>query len=330
MANNKKHKRPKKITYNPPFPDSVLNESIGNLALREETLNLLLGAGLNTIRDVLVRCETDFYKICKFNKKNLFDVKNAVKKRNLFLRPLPTNETQAQPSNNADNGKNKPQKEQNVRIQNQPAQQTQPNKQQANTNQVKQQVAQTNANQSNKQPVAQVNTNQNNKQKNKKQQVIPGVNAPLVLKTLPEKPPRPVHVPIKEESDAYVKINKGGKWGFRDRDTKIMVVPTIYDEVFNYKGDICCVQKDEKFGFINRKGEEIIPIIYDCATSFSEGYACVFKGDYCGYINLNNETVIDFKYTAGTPVINGECRVKKENKWGELHLDNPNEVRWII
>ena len=326
MANNKKHKRPKKITYNPPFPDSVLNESIGNLALREETLNLLLGAGLNTIRDVLIRCETDFYKICKFNKKNLFDVKNAIKKRDLFLRPIPITETQNQNSANVEGGKNKQQNQPNKAQQ--PTQQTKTQNQPAPQNKAQQPVQQGKQTQ-NKQGV-QASASQNAKQKNKKQQVIPGVNAPLVLKTLPEKPPRPVHVPIKEESDAYVKINKGGKWGFRDRDTKIMVVPTIYDEVFNYKGDICCVQKDEKFGFINRKGEEIIPIIYDCATSFSEGYACVFKGDYCGYINLNNETVIDFKYTAGTPVINGECRVKKENKWGELHLDNPNEVRWII
>lgn len=294
---NKKHSKPD--GYKPPFPDAVLAEPVTNLSLREETSSLLLGANVTTVGDVLRRCETDFYKICKFNKKNLLDVKAAVKKRNLFLKPTPVKESReaSQPSETPERGA-KPQ-------QNQGKAQKQDNK-----------------NGNRQLPQANVQNERDKKPKAK--------DAPYVMTTIPQKPPRPVKAVVKDEPDRYVKINKNGLWGFRDRNSKDMAVPAVYDEVFSFKEELCCVQKDEKFGFINREGEEIIPIVYDCATSFSEGVACVFKGEHCGYINAQGETVIDFKFDAGTPVINGECRVKKNGKWGELHLDKPEEIRWII
>jgi hypothetical protein len=131
-----------------------------------------------------------------------------------------------------------------------------------------------------------------------------------------------------EPQDIYIKVNKSGKWGFSDRSGKIVIEP-IYDEVFYFKEDLCCVEKDELFGFINRQGEEVIPIIYECALSFSEGLACVYKGGKCGYINAQNEMVIDFKFDAGTSFIEGSSRVKRDGKWGELRLESPNEIRWI-
>ncbi len=303
------HKKSKPDGYKPPFPDAVLAEPITNLTLREETSSLLLGANVTTVGDVLRRCETDFYKICKFNKKNLLDVKAAVKKRNLFLKPAPVKDDAPSPNpsetSDAQNRRpqpapiGKPQQNQNGKPQNQ-------NKQRQDKNGKR----------------IQPNDQRGVKPKAKE--------TPYVMTTLPEKPPRPVKVAIKEEPDAYVKINKNGLWGFRDRNSKDMAVPAVYDEVFSFKEDLCCVQKEEKFGFINREGEEIIPIVYDCATSFSEGLACVYKGEHCGYINKQGETVVDFKFDAGTPVVNGECRVKKNGKWGEMHLDNPEEIRWII
>ena len=89
-------------------------------------------------------------------------------------------------------------------------------------------------------------------------------------------------------------------------------------------------EKDNRFGFIDREGNEVIPIEYDCALSFSEGYACVYKNNKCGYINKNNEIVVDFRFDAGTHVIDGSCRVKKDRQMGELFIDNPEEIRWII
>ena len=298
----------KSDNYKPPFPDNVLSEPVTNLSLREETSSLLLGANVSTVGDVLKRTETDFYKICKFNKKNLLDVKAAVKKRNLFLKPLPQKES-------SDDGKGNPDKRVSTAAQG--------NKQPSKSEQASKPIREDK--QSKAQSEKSLSPGGGKEKKNKSDR-----ETPYVMTTLPEKPPRPTKTVIKDAPDRYVKINKNGLWGFRDRNSKDMAVPAVYDEVFSFKEDLCCVQKDEKFGFINRQGEEIIPLIYDCATSFSEGVACVFKGDSCGYIDTNGETVVDFKYDAGTPVSNGECRVKKNGKWGELHIDNPDDVRWII
>lgn len=311
------NRKPKQDTYKPPFPDGVLAEPIENLTLREETAVLLIGAKITTIGDVVKRCETDFYKICKFNKKNLLDVKAAVKKRNLFLKPLPVKDVTADPARPSPDGQDR-------RNQNDDkAQQSKDGRDRAissvSSARPQQNPSKPQQNQSNKQKP------QRQDKKNKFEKEVP-----YVMQTIPERPPRPVKVAVKEESDRYVKINKNGLWGFRDRNSKDMAVPAVYDEVFSFKEELCCVQKDEKFGFINRQGEEIVPLIYDCATSFSEGLACVYKGENCGYIDKENNVVIGFKFDAGTPVVGGECRVKKNGKWGELHVDNPEEIRWII
>lgn len=299
MGNNNRryrHKRPPvQDNYQPPFSEEVLSRPVTDLKLREDTAKLLADAGVKTLYDVAKREEKDFYKIHTFNKKNLLDVKNAIKIFKITLKPSPE-KTDEKAEGSANDGK-KP---------------------------------------TEKQPSAQQRDGRNaNKPQNGNKDRKKNAEEPFVMTCKPEKPPRPKIVPVKEEPDIYVKVNRGGKWGFKSRNGKQEVEP-IYDEVFNYKENLCCVEKDERFGFIDREGNEVIPIEYDCATSFSEGYACVFKKDKCGYINAANETVIDFKFDAGTPIIGGECRVKKDGKWGELHVNKDedgnvklSDIRWI-
>lgn len=287
----KKRTKPIREDYKPPFDAETLSLSVAVLGLREDTAALLGKAGISTLYDVVVREEKDFYRISTFNKKNLFDVKNSLKGRKLFLRPSAQPEDSRKEQRNNDKPVDK-----NAR----PSQNREKERRDAKT---REQVKQ--------------------KEEN------------FVMTVKPPKPPRPKIQAVKEEPDAYVKVNKGGKWGFKERNGKQKVDP-IYDEVFCYKENLCCVEKDEKFGFIDREGEVVIPIVYDCATSFSEGYAVVFKKDKCAYIDRENNNVTAFIFDAATPVIDGECRVKKDGKWGEMHISkNENgfivvsEIRWI-
>jgi hypothetical protein len=311
MANNRRYRnrKPTKVdNYDPPFKEEILSQGIEILNLRENTQNLLIGARVTTIIDVVKKEDKDFYKISTFNKKNLFELKNALKANKLFLKPTPEME-------NTEKSEDKKTGVDNNRQQNgrQPNGRTQESRQ--NTH-----------------------PNNNNKRERRDNQV------PYVETTRIVRPEKPVTEVVKEAPDIYVKVNKNGKWGFKNREGKQVIEP-LYDEVFNFKEELCCVQKDDLFGFVNRNGEEVVPIIYSCASSFSEGLACVFKGDKCGYVNNNNEVIIDFKFDAGTSVINGECRVKKEGKWGELHIKPPagneaeavlpfelgiDNIRWII
>ena len=90
-------------------------------------------------------------------------------------------------------------------------------------------------------------------------------------------------------------------------------------EVMNYS--------EEKYGFINKKGEEVIPCQYSWFTaSFSEGLALAYKGDKCGYINKEGQEVIPFIYENGednygyeVPCGSFSCGlavVCRDNKWG--------------
>lgn len=281
-----RHKRPQqvKIDYKPPFDENLLKEPVSSLRLREDTQKLLDGASLKTLYDLVVREDKDYYRIHTFNKKNLMDVKNALRAKKLYLRPTEEKTEESVKEKKPIKEEKKPNKE----------------------------------------------------ERQEGKQSRSDLSEGFVSATKVERPERPKPVVVKEEPDIYVKVNRGGKWGFKDRTGKQVVEP-VYDEVFSFKGDLCCVEKDEKFGYINRQGEIIIPIEYDCATSFSEGYACVFRKDKCGYIDVNNGVVIDFVFDAGTPIIDGECRVKKDGKWGELHLIKdedgvitPGEIRWIV
>jgi hypothetical protein len=131
-----------------------------------------------------------------------------------------------------------------------------------------------------------------------------------------------------EDPNAYIIFEKDGKRGLK-KGGKIVVEAT-YTDIFGFKEDLCCVEVDDKYGFINEEGEFIIEAKYDLASSFSEGFACVYKGEFAGYIDKTGETVIPFKYDAATQVKNGSCRVKKDHRWGELTITDPDNVRWIV
>ncbi len=124
--------------------------------------------------------------------------------------------------------------------------------------------------------------------------------------------------PVPMEKDRFTKFQRVGKWGFKDENGK-EVIPPIYDEVFSFKEDYACVEKNDLFGYINRSNELTIPYKYICAGSFSSGLACVSLSEKCGYINPEDEVVIPFIYEAGTAFgEDGTARAKKDGKWGIL------------
>ena len=56
------------------------------------------------------------------------------------------------------------------------------------------------------------------------------------------------------------------------------------------------VKRNGRFGFIDKKGNEVIPIKYDGVEDFFEDLAVVKLNDKWGCINKENEVIIPFKY----------------------------------
>ncbi|MFA5449267.1 MAG: WG repeat-containing protein [Clostridia bacterium] len=85
--NNKRKKKGPADNYVPPFDAGLLAEPIENLELTAEVMEKLKKGNVLTLLDVAKRREKDFYTISTFNKRNLFELKNAVKKKRFKLRP---------------------------------------------------------------------------------------------------------------------------------------------------------------------------------------------------------------------------------------------------
>ena len=309
------------------------------MPLSDDLKGKLAKGNVTSLLDIVKRTEKDFFRIPTFNKKNLIELKRFLDGRSLYLRPMPEPKA-AEPNAEAPkkqdgelqnaNGREvaaaqRPQRKDDRQNGTRNREDREPNQQRnGNRNDKNQQRADRN-------PQARDDRNRQAK-KGEKQQSKSRIWAPDGISEQATKAERekrrPKRPQVQSVPDAYVKLNKNGKWGFTDRQGK-ETVPPIYDEVFAYKEDFCCFEKDGLFGFIDRQGEEVIPPVYECAASFSEGLACVFKNGNCGYINKQNEVVVDFKFDAGTAVIDGNCRVKREGKWGELWIERPLEIRWI-
>lgn len=58
-------------------------------------------------------------------------------------------------------------------------------------------------------------------------------------------------------------------------------------------GALIMVEKDGKFGYVNRRGEVAIPLIYDRAQEFGDGLALVRLGEDTFWIDENGERALD-------------------------------------
>lgn len=114
----------------------------------------------------------------------------------------------------------------------------------------------------------------------------------------------------------------GEKWGFIDSEKNI-VLNTIYDDAFPFSEGLAAIKKDDKWGYINLKGEEvIIPLKYDFAGSFHNGYAIVRQYGKWGYIDMKgNEIIPPEKYDFVGEFSEGLAIVCLRDKYGFMNKD---------
>lgn len=322
MANKKRYynNRSKKqnhesvIEQTAKFSQEQLSLSTEDLGISEATRELLAKNRILTAADFVKRTEKDMYKVQGLNKKILFEVKDALKAKDMSLRPEPPNPKM----DNVQNGKtpqnaqkeqsadvNGDQKRKNDKKQNSQKSEKLDRRTNDDTNAKAERTSKFGlSDRASSKP--QNKQNQTVKQNDKKSQKSEKLNEPL-------------------KQGQWRKVLKGGKWGYSD-GFKI-VIPTMYDEIFAFKEGLASVEIDEKCGYIDEQNNVVIPLDYDTAMSFSEGLAMVCRGEKCGYINKNNEVVIPFEFDAATPFENGEAKVKKDGKWGTITTEG--KITWI-
>ena len=110
-----------------------------------------------------------------------------------------------------------------------------------------------------------------------------------------------------------IPYRKGDKWGFCDRNMKI-VIEYVYDKVDKFSEGLAMVKKDGKYGFVDKKGNEKVPCIYFEAWKFLEDLARVKEDNKWGFINKNGNKTVPCIYDYAQKFSEGLAAVKKEDK----------------
>lgn len=71
------------------------------------------------------------------------------------------------------------------------------------------------------------------------------------------------------KADAYAAVKKGGKWGFIDKDGKMIIEPQFSD-ARSFSNGYAAVEKNGRWGFIDVTGKEVISCRFEDARDFNE------------------------------------------------------------
>ncbi|MFN0048141.1 MAG: WG repeat-containing protein, partial [Cytophagales bacterium] len=89
---------------------------------------------------------------------------------------------------------------------------------------------------------------------------------------------------------------EGQKWGYKNAITGEKVTKALYDQAYDFKGNIAIAKKGTKLGYINSKGKEITPFKYDKAEDFVNGFAKVQIGEALGFIDSTGKEITEVKF----------------------------------
>lgn len=86
-------------------------------------------------------------------------------------------------------------------------------------------------------------------------------------------------------------VQKENKYGFINREGKI-IIPLKFDSVGEVSEGLIAVEINKKWGYMNKKGKIIIKPQFDWASSFHGGLARIELNYLAGFINKKGEIVI--------------------------------------
>lgn len=88
----------------------------------------------------------------------------------------------------------------------------------------------------------------------------------------------------------------------------------IYDYIGSFREGLTVVAKDNRWGYINYRGDVVIKPQFAFAAAFHDGLARVKKDGLYGYINRQGELVIAAKYSYAEDFSNGQAKVEQAGK----------------
>ncbi|MBP5548507.1 MAG: WG repeat-containing protein [Bacteroidales bacterium] len=119
----------------------------------------------------------------------------------------------------------------------------------------------------------------------------------------------PEYEEINYPSDGMIRVKKDGLYGFFDTaGNKVIDFQYRTASGFNEDNAVVLIDFDSStigYGYINKKNELVIPAEFEYAMTFQEGYAVVKKYDRFGMIDKNGNEVVPCKYLEITGMNDG-------------------------
>lgn len=109
--------------------------------------------------------------------------------------------------------------------------------------------------------------------------------------------------------------------GIVNRNNEVVISEKEYSLIGPYYNGLAIAQKrkTKKFGFVDRRGDEVIPCTWRSVGPFSEYMACVQDDNRrCGYIDVTGRTVIACSWEEGWPFREGLARVQEGRRIGMI------------
>ena len=113
-------------------------------------------------------------------------------------------------------------------------------------------------------------------------------------------------------------VEKDDKRGYVNTKGE-QIVECEFDYAWDFNEGLARVKKDYKWGYINTKGEQAIECKFDGVGDFNEGFAMVEKDGKWGYINTKGEQAIECKFDDARGFSEGFAWVEKDGKWGYIN-----------
>lgn len=129
---------------------------------------------------------------------------------------------------------------------------------------------------------------------------------------------------IKAEEQSRIETQK-------KEDARLLWWKKHIAQIRDFHDGLAAVQKNGKWGFVNKKGAEVIPCKYTRVGDFSDGRAiCENSINVYELIDRNGELVIPFKYYVGDlfdhKFSEGLMRVSIRGKWGYIDVDGKEVI----
>ena len=126
-----------------------------------------------------------------------------------------------------------------------------------------------------------------------------------------------------EQKDAYspdiIKARLHEKSGLLD-DKAIPLTEFVYDQIGDFDtAGLALVERNGKYGYINRSGKEIMPVAYENICNFGSKLFRIEKNKKYGLFNESMQEIVPCMYEAIGAVDSGLFRITKEGLYGLLN-----------